>query len=145
MKTMTRIGAGLFVAWGLFHILGGIAILASAAESVEAGYATYANSDGSYNELSGAILGYFAYLLIVAGGVAAFVGAKLNWKNSRNGLAFNTVFVGLVEIGLVWFLVMPGFVSWGEASVGLVPFVLATIISGVACQSAHGRAAASVA
>ena len=138
MKTMTRIGAGLFVAWGLIHILGGAAILAAAAGSIEAGFSTYANSDGDYNELSGAILRYFAFLLMVAGGVAALVGATRNWNNDQNGLAFNTVFIGLIEIGLIWFLVLPGFVSWGEASVGLVPFVIATIVSGIACQSAHG-------
>lgn len=145
MKTMARIGAALFVAWGLIHILGGATILAAAADSAEAGFAAYRNSGGSYNELSGAVLGYFAYLLIVAGIIVAFVGVTRNWKNDQGGLAFNTVFIGLIEAGLIWFMVLPGYVGWGEASVGLVPFVVATVVSGIACQSAHGNAVPSAA
>ena len=145
MKTMTRIGAALFVAWGLIHMLGGVAILTAAADSAEAGYAAYRNSEGSYNELSGSILSYFAYLLIVAGGVVTFVATTRNWNNDQGGLAFNSIFIGLIEAGLIWFLVLPGHVGWGQASVGLVPFVVATVVSGIACQSAHGSAAPTTA
>jgi len=137
MKTMIRIGSAFFVLWGLVHVLGGTSILLALHDGADAAYAAYRNSSGAHDALSGSILGYFAYLLVCIGMAVAVVGATLNRRNSRAGLAINTAVVAVTEIGLLYFLVVPGFVSWGEASVGLVPFVLAAVASGIPCRSAH--------
>lgn len=134
-NVLAKIGAALFVAWGAIHVLGGVAILSALSESVAAGFATYRNSGQSYDGLAGAVLGYFAFLLVGIGLAAAAIGGAVNWRNSQSGLAINTAMIGFTEVGLVWFLVLPGYVSWSQASVGLVPFLLAAVLSGIACQA----------
>ena len=135
MKLLVKIGAVFFVAWGLIHVIGGASILAALGDGVDSGYATYRNSSGSYDPLAGSVLGYFAYLLVCIGLAVAAMGATMNWKNSQSGLAVNTAVIAVTEIGLVYFLVVPGFVSWSEASIGFAPFFVAAAASGIACRS----------
>ncbi len=139
----TKIGAVCFVLWGLLHIVGGGAILMAVGESPAQGFAVYEESTAAYTELAGSVLGYLAYSLVWLGIVVTFVGIRHNWNNSEAGLALNTVLVGLTDLGLVVFLIVPGFVGWGEASPGLVLFAGGVIFGGIGCQSAHSGEAAS--
>lgn len=132
-----RIGAIFFLLWGVLHVIGGVAILAAVGESPASGFAIYEESTAAYTELSGSILGYLAYSFVWIAVLVSYIALRLNWKNSQDGLALNTVLVGLTDIGLVVFLVLPGFVSWGEAAPGIVLFAGGAIFGGIACQSAH--------
>ena len=136
MRLLIKTGAVFFVVWGLIHVIGGASILAALGDGADSGYATYRSSTGSYDPLAGSVLGYFAYLLVCIGLVVAAVGVTLNWKNSQSGLAVNTAVIAVTEIGLIYFLVVPGFVSWSEASIGFAPFVIAAVASGIACRTA---------
>ena len=138
MVLMTRIGTAFFILWGIVHFVGGLAILAALGEGAASGYATYHGSSGSYDALSGSILGYFAYLISATGVAVAAIALTLNRRNSKLGLAINTAVIAVTEIGLLWFLVVPGFVVWAQASIGLVPFAIAATSSGIACRIAHG-------
>jgi hypothetical protein len=51
------------------------------------------------------------------------------------GLGLTTVIAGIFDIGLVVFLVLPGHVSWLEASVGIVLLLAAAVVGGMACNS----------
>lgn len=134
-----KIGAVFFVLWGLLHIVGGGAILAAVADSPSQGFAVYEESSAVYTELAGAVLGYLAYGLVWIGALVTYVGVRYNWQNSSNGLALNTVLVGLTDLGLVIFLIWPGFVSWGEASPGLLLFAGGVVFGGLACNAAHPK------
>ena len=89
------------------------------------------------------MLGYLAYSFVWIAVVVTFVAIKYNWHNSEQGLMLNTALVGLTDLGLVMFLVLPGFVSWGEAAAGLVLFIGAIVFGGLGCQSAHSAPADS--
>jgi uncharacterized iron-regulated membrane protein len=134
-----KIGAVSFVLWGLLHIVGGTAILMAVGESPANGFAVYEESTAAYTELAGSVLGNLAYSFIWIGVVVTFVGVRYNWHNSQAGLMLNTALVGLTDLGLIIFLILPGFVGWGEASPGLVLFAAGAIFGGIACQSSDGE------
>jgi hypothetical protein len=134
-----RIAASLFIGWGLMHIAGGAAILFALADGSQSGYAVYRNSAGSFPPISGAVLGYLAYSFLWLGALVVAVGATSNWHNSARGLALNTALVGLTDLGLVCFMVLPGYVTWMEASAGLLLFVAALILGGLACNAKSTR------
>ncbi|MGE0556869.1 MAG: hypothetical protein AB7E73_01750 [Burkholderiales bacterium] len=135
--TKARTGAVLFMLWGLLHVVGGAVILAALTDGAESAYALYQNGIGVYPAIAGFVLGYLAYCLICMGIVVAAVGAMANWRNSANGLALNTIIVGLTEIGLVGFLIVPGYVSWTEAVPGMLLFMAAVTLGGIACRNCH--------
>lgn len=132
-----KIGAILFILWGLLHIVGGGAILAAVSESPESGFAIYQESDAAYTNLAGSVLGYLAYTFVWIAVVVTYIGIRYNWRNSSDGLALNTALVGLTDIGLILFLVLPGFVSWIAAAPGLLLFAGAAITGGIACNAEH--------
>jgi len=132
-----KIGAVFFILWGLLHIVGGGVILVAIADSPTHGFALYEESSAVYTELAGSVLGYLAYGFVWIAALVTYIGIRYNWHNSQTGLALNTILVGLTDIGLLIFLVWPGFVTWGEASPGLILFAGGVIFGGMACNSAH--------
>lgn len=132
-----RIGATFFILWGLLHVAGGMSILWAVSESPEQGFAIYEKSSAPYTLLAGSILSYLAYSLVWIGVIVTIVGIRYNWNNNRYGLMINTTLIGMTDLGLIAFLVLPGFVSWAEAASGLLLLVGAVIFGGVACRSEH--------
>ncbi len=133
-----KTGAALFILWGLIHVIGGGMILAALFDGPANAYGLYQNAAGSYPPIAGSVLGYLAYGFIWIGALVAVVGAISNWRNSAMGLALNTALVGLTDFGLVFFLVIPGYVSWAEASVGIIIFLVAATFGGLACKAQVG-------
>lgn len=137
MTLTTKLGAGSFILWGLLHLAGGLAILSANLSNPGEGFSVYQNVSDNYDPLSSSILNYFAFLLLCIGGAVAFIGIRWNLRNSQTGLAINTAITTLVEIGLIFFLLLPGFVNVVEASFGLSLFLLAVIFGGIACNTEH--------
>lgn len=139
MGTMTkaRIGAILFGLWGILHVIGGGSILAALSESPEAGFAVYRDSAGPFPAIAGSILGYLAFLIVAAGLAVTFFAWRLNWRNSALGLGVNTAVAGVLDVGLLVFLLRPGYVSLGEASIGIGLLILAAAIGGIACSTGN--------
>ncbi|MDX1381417.1 MAG: hypothetical protein R3233_09870 [Xanthomonadales bacterium] len=137
-----KIGAMLFVFWGLLHVVGGGAILSAALASPDRGFAFYDPAAADYSRLAGDVLAYLAFGFVWIGLLVTAVGARYNWRNDRQALALNTALVGCTDLGLVLFLVWPGHLSWLQASPGLLSFAGAVLFSGWACRSAHAPATA---
>lgn len=137
MTLTARSGAVAFALWGLLHIGGGASILAAALGDPAQGYAFYRDAAGPFPPVAGAILTYFAFLLIVAGAAVLAVAIGLNWRNSRVGLAANTAFIGAVELGLILFLLLPGYLGLGDAAPGFVLYALGVVLGGYACRGEH--------
>jgi hypothetical protein len=129
-----RIGAVSYVIWGLMHIVGGVFILSAVAEGPAQGYAIYEESSAVYTNLAGDVLGYLAYGFVWIGSLVTYIGARFNWKNRQSSFLLNTVLVGLTDLGLIIFLVGPGYVSWGEAAPGLVLFASGAASGLIACN-----------
>ena len=133
-QLLSRVSAVCFGLWGLLHVVGGSVILAAVGESPAAGFAVYQQSGGAYPPLAGAVLGYLAYGFVWTGVLVIVVAAIGNWRNSARSLALNTALVGFTDVGLLVFLLRPGYVGWVEASAGIVLFVLAVGLGGAACR-----------
>ena len=135
------LGAAGFGLWGILHLFGGGALLVAGMESPDAGFAAYAGAARGYDALAGAILAYFAYGIAVLGAVALAVAVIGNRRNSERALMANTVLVGATELGLVLFLLIPGFVPVVQALPGLAFAALGIVAGGIACRRAgvaHG-------
>lgn len=134
MMNYAKLGAIGFGLWGLLHMAGAIVILsATLGTGPAAGYAIYGYDGGPLPGATGAILAYFAYFLVLSGASALGIAVKLNWSNSQTGLAINTGLILAVEIGLIIFLIVPGYLSVFEALPGFVFFAMGAILGGIAC------------
>ena len=135
MTKLSRYGATAFVLWGLLHLVGGLAVvLAHLSGGASAGYALYGYVGPPLPAVTGAILGYFGYLISLSGPIVMYVAIRYNWRNSENGLAANTGIVLLIEVGLVLFLLIPGHVGLADAMPGLTLFAAGAILCRIACR-----------
>jgi hypothetical protein len=125
---LALMGAALFMLWGAVHVIGGIMVFVT-------GFATYQNSVGPFPEVANRVLAYFSHLVAVIGAVVLAIGWYSNRRNSPQGLALNTALVGLTDLGFVLHLVVPGHVSFAEASIGIILFAAALVPAAMACRS----------
>lgn len=145
MTSFSRIAALCFALWGILHIVGGTIILVGYLDSAAAAYSVYQNAEGPFSRVAGAVLGYFAFIIVCLGVVVCLVAVRLNLKNDARGLMTNTLIVCLTELGLLVFLVAPGFVGWLEASVGLGLCAVALVCGAIACNRAASVPPAAIA
>ncbi|MHA7777523.1 hypothetical protein [Roseibium sp. M-1] len=139
--SFAKLGAVCFGLWGLLHIAGGGYILSAALLSGPgAGYTIYGHDGSALPGQAGAVLAYFAYLLILAGVASLAIAATLNRTNSQTGLAINTGLIAAVELGLILFLIIPGYLSVPDALPGFVLFALAALFGGIACNRSPSHA-----
>lgn len=134
---LARVACISFALWGMLHFVGGAWILAAAIVDPASGYSHYQQHSGMFTPLSSAILSYFSFLIACAGAAATAIAIKFNWQNSQLGLAINTIMIGVIEFGLVIFLVLPGFTLFAEASPGLLFFIVGAVAGGIACRSSE--------
>ena len=142
MMNYAKLGAIGFGLWGLLHIAGGGIILFSTVfDGATAGYAVYGHDGSPLPAATGAVLAYFSYLLALSGAAVLIIAIKLNRTNSQTGLAINTALIALVELGLILFLIVPGYLPLLEASPGFVFFAVGAIFGGIACtrDPSHAR------
>jgi hypothetical protein len=87
-----------------------------------------------------ALASFHAYNITWFGALALVVAITLNWRNSVTGYWVNLVVVGADDLGLILFLIAPGHLSFAEAGLGPVLYVLAAIFStlGLISRSSQG-------
>jgi hypothetical protein len=127
-----RIGAVFFGLWGLLHLIGGSAILATTlGGGPAAGFAFYEQSSGDFTPLAAAILAMNSFTIAWVGALVIVIAATMNWRNDCTGFLLNVALAGLMDVALVIFLLAPGFVSLGDALNGISLLVIAVIFSSV--------------
>ena len=141
MTGLARLGATAFALWGILHIVGATMILMALMRSGASGaYAYYGLEGEDLPDIAGSVLGYFSYMIVLAGAAALGVAVRLNSRNSEIGLAINTALTLLVEIGLIVFLLVPGHVGIVESAPGLLLAALGIVAGGLACRREHAHA-----
>ena len=141
MTGLSKLGAAAFALWGILHIVGAAMILVALMRNGASGaYAYYGFEGADLPDIAGSVLGYFSYLIALAGAAALGVAARLNSRNSEIGLAINTALTLLVEIGLIVFLLVPGHVGIMESAPGLFLAALGIVAGGLACKGEHVHA-----
>jgi hypothetical protein len=128
-----QLGAIFFGLWGLLHVIGGIAILVALANGPAAGYAVYQNAEGQYPPIAGAILGMNSFAIALVGAVVCVIAVTMH--NSRLGMVLNLALAGGMDLALIIFLLRPGYVTVGEALIGLGLFACAALFAGLSFRS----------
>ncbi len=126
-KFALRIAAVLWVIWGVVHALaGGIVIPADAAAGFQA-IADAVNPDelqADYHPAVGGILNQHGWNLLW-GGVVTIIGGIFVWRGNLTAIWVTTMVGGLLDVGYLVFVDIPGFVNF-------VPGTVMTIVSGSA-------------
>lgn len=122
----------LYLLWGLLHVWAG-ALMVVAGPDEQLDYLSTAPLDGALPAglapVVHAGLAFHGYNLVWFGLFAAFVAVRLNWRNHAAGYWANLAVVGFDDLGLVVFLLLPGHLSFAEAGLGPILFVLAAIFT----------------
>lgn len=137
MKKYThKIGAVMYILWGLLHIVGAglllqqlssegvVGVLASLGSAVPA--AELPDVSGG---VVGAVLAFHSWNLLWIGLLVVVVGLRLNWTNRPIGYWLNAVVVGAADIGLIVTLLVPGYMTWSDGWPGPVLWFLAVVFS----------------
>jgi hypothetical protein len=130
-KYAGKIGAILFLLWGLLHITGGAMMLMAG----NGAYCMVATGL-SPNQLpttpgiaEAAIISFHSFNLLWLGVLVSII-AISNWKGNGTGLFINSSIVVMADIGLYYFLLMPGIMNPSDGLAGPV-LAVGAILFGV--------------
>jgi hypothetical protein len=87
-----------------------------------------------------------AWNLLFASVAAIGIAVTLNWRNTRNGYWINTALVSLVDLGFIFFILIPGLVPMWPGLLGPVTWIIAWVLSTIAhLNSSEGELKPAVA
>ena len=122
-----KVAAGLWVIWGLVHMLAGIIVIPADASG---GFAAIADGvdpallAADYHPAVNGILDQHGWNLFW-GGLATVIGAVFIWRQNMTATWVTGMVGGLLDIGYLVFVDIPGFVNF-------VPGTVMTLVSGSA-------------
>lgn len=129
MNKMHKVGAVFYTLWALLHVVAGITLVGSALTDInghlrEIGTAaTQAQLPHLSNHtVVSAIIAFHSFNMVWIGLLVGVIAVRLNWRNSRGGYWLNLGLTGFLDIGLFVFLLVPGYMAWGDGWLGPVLF-----------------------
>jgi hypothetical protein len=120
-KITARLGAALYVCWGLLHF--------------NAAYVVYNLAQNSPATMAQGRLMQTAFYLAAFAATAIVLAITLNWRNDRLGFWVNGVTVGIADIPFILFVLIPGYAPWWPGLLGPVLWVAAFFLTGLARTS----------
>lgn len=132
---LARVGAVFFVLWGLLHVVGGASLLATwrsggPAELIRSYGSSVAGSvSADLPAVAGAVGAFHAFNLLWIGALVIGLAVTWGWRGRPAGAWLNLALAGAADLGLVSFLLLPGYMPWLEGAPGLVLFVPAAVLS----------------
>ncbi len=115
-----KIGAGLYVIWGLLHIQAAYEAFILGT-TINQGIIQGKIFQDAWNLL------FFALFSIV-------IASRFNWKNSVLGYWLNLAVVSMADIGFVVFVLIPGNVTFFPGVLGPVFWIAAAIFSSIGAK-----------
>lgn len=133
MARAHRIGAVFYVLWGLLHVVGGAAMLqtlhtaggSAYLEMIGTGPSAVDRVPAIESGLAEGVFGFHAFNLVWWGLLCLVVAVRLIWSNSRVGCWINLAVAGAADLGMVLFLLIPGYLALGDAMAGIGLLLLA--------------------
>lgn len=125
--TILKIIAGLWVIWGLVHILAGVMTISGDTPAAIAGIADAVDPAllaGPYHDAAGAIINQHGFNLLWIGLVTT-VSAAFIWRGNLIAMFIAGLTGGLADVGYFLFMDLGGFVNF-------VPGTVMTLISAAA-------------
>ncbi len=125
-----KLGASLYIVWGLLHIKAAHVVY-TLAESMEPGMARARVLQDAWHLLIFALLG-----------IAIAIG--WNWRNDRLGYWVNLIVIGLVDLGFVVLVVVPKLLPlWPQGLLGPLVYLLAAFFTTIGILQNKPQMAAS--
>lgn len=120
-----KIGAGLFLIWGLLHLFA-----ASQVQKV---------AEGMTDAVAAARVTQDAWHLAMIAVFAMVIAVKWNWHNDRLGYWLNFWMVGATDLGFIFLVLLPGYFppGMGPGLVGPAIWLLAVLFATIGYRSAH--------
>jgi len=112
---LARIGAVLYVLWGILHLVAAYKVYALG-QTLEKGLVQGRMYQDAWNLL------FFAFFCIV-------VAVLYNWKNSKTGYWLNLIVVSVVDIGFILTILMPRYLPLMPGALGPILWLLALAFS----------------
>lgn len=119
MRLFARLGATLYVCWGVFHLY--------------VAYQIYELATTETGIAQGRLLQLAAYILAISL-FAIFVAVLRNWRNDTSGYWLNLTIVGTADIIWVLVVVFPGYVPLLRGLVPPLIYLLAVFFSTLAIR-----------
>ena len=122
-----KVSAILWVIWGLVHVLAGFIVMSSYASGGFQAIADAVDPDlleADYHAAVAGVLNQHGWNL-AWGGAATIIGAGFIWRENTTAIWVTAMVGGLLDIGYLLFIDIPGFVHF-------IPGTLMTIVSGSA-------------
>jgi hypothetical protein len=117
-KITARLGAALYVCWGLLHFT--------------AAYGVYRLAQNSAPTMAQGRLMQTAFYLAAFAAIAIVLALKLNWRNDRVGFWANGAMVGIADIPFILFVLIPRFAPWWPGLLGPLLWLAALLLTGLA-------------
>ncbi len=130
-----QIGAVFYMLWGVLHVVTGASLLVTgyssgAADQMRAyGSAAAGTIPETLPVLVASIGGFHAWNLLWIGALVTIVAIVFNWRNRKEGVWLNGILAGAASIGLIAFLLAPGYMPWTEGAAGIALFVPALLLT----------------
>jgi hypothetical protein len=121
-KIAAKLGAALYVCWGLLHF--------SAAHDV------YKLAQSLPAAMAQGRLMQTAFFLAAFAAAAIGLAITLNWRNDRFGFWVNGLIVGIADIPFILFVLIPGYMPWWPGLLGPMLWIAALFLTGLARASA---------
>jgi hypothetical protein len=129
-RIAAKIGAALYVCWGLLHFTAALGV-----------YRLAQTSAGTL--IQGRLLQTAFYLAAFAAAAIAFA-VTLNWRNNRLGFWANGAMVSIADVPFILFVLIPGYAPWWPGLLGPILWVAAFFLPALGrTGSAHTLTMAS--
>ncbi len=152
MKTYAhKIGAVFYVLWGIFHTYIGVLLLqkvfgqGTSGALAAVGNALPASAIPDINSpIMNGVIEHYAWNLVWFGIYAIVLAVFMNWKNSRTGYWFNLVVVSLTDLGFIFAILVPGYITFAAGASGPILWILAAIFTTIGVMQKRELSTVSV-
>jgi hypothetical protein len=116
-KIAAKLGAALYMCWGLLHFT--------------AAYGVFKLAQNSPAMTQARLMQTAFYLAAFATAAIVFA-ITLNWRNDRSGFWLNAIMVGIADIPFILFVLVPGYVPWWPGLLGPLLWIAAFFLTAFA-------------
>lgn len=135
-KHAHKIGALFYVLWGIFHgFIGALLLQKVFSQGTAGALAAIGNAlppdqiPQINNALMNGVIEHYAWNLLWFGAYAIILAVFMNWRNSRVGYWFNLVVVSLTDLGFIFAILIPGYITFAAGATGPILWVLAAVFT----------------
>lgn len=139
---LLRISTVLWVIWGLVHMIAGVIVISSDATGGFQGIADAVEPselEAMYHAAVGGILNQHGWNLLW-GGLVTVIGAVFIWRGSITAIWVTAMVGGLLDVGYLVFVDIPGFVNFVPGTVMTIVSATAILLSFQVWFSTRGQA-----